>query len=639
MHEYKEIIGDVAAAYWGPPNVSLSKPGRELRFGSHGSKSVDLIKGTWFDHELNVGGGAADLIRIHEPDAKIVDRLEAFGLPKQAAQQRAERVFDYTRADGSVAYQVVRIDTKDGKTYRQRRVDQDTGEIVWGMTGVTALPYRLQDLARSTAAVFIVEGEKCADAVAGLGLVATTNHGGAGKWWPPLTEHFHGRNVVIIPDNDGPGEKHARVVADALTGTARSIRILRLPGLAKKGDVADWIAQGHSKEELTKLAKAAPLYDPLQQPEIPAEPVDPKPAQRVQLVAWSDIEEVQVRWLVQDLIPANGFAALYGKPGSYKSFVALYLAAMIATGRPAFGKDTTAGEIVYIMGEGGAGLKPRRDALMKQYGLPNDIPVHFIRAQLNLRSSDEDAQALVQAIGDAGLRPSLIVIDTLARAFAGGNENASEDVGAFIMHVGKVQAALGAAILVVHHSGKDEARGMRGHSSLLGAVDAELEVVKLSPEDSEERVGQLTVTKQKDGEDGFKLAYKMESVQLSKIDDSKQSLAVVPVDSIEDVIAEAAGRAPKMSGNQQLVFAALQRAMEDGGAHVSVPHVPSDIPVVQVGLWRHTFYAMSTLSEEARKKAFQRGSEGLAAKGTVNVWANYAWISRGYDEKGQKRHD
>jgi len=346
MQEYKEIIGDVAASYWGEPNFALSKPGRELRFGTHGSKSVDLVKGTWFDHELNVGGGAADLIRIHEPDARIVDRLEAFGLPKQAAQQRSERVFDYTRQDGSVAYQVVRIDTKDGKTYRQRRVDQDTGEIVWGMTGVTALPYRLHDLARSTAAVFIVEGEKCADAVASLGLVATTNHGGAGKWWPPLTEHFHGRNVVIIPDNDAPGEKHARVVADALTGTVRSLRILRLPGLSAKGDVADWIAQGGTKEQLTKLAKAAPLYDPLQQPEIPAEPIEPKPAQRVQLVAWADVEEVKVKWLVQDLIPANGFAALYGKPGSYKSFVALYLAAMIATGRPAFGKETERVEIV-----------------------------------------------------------------------------------------------------------------------------------------------------------------------------------------------------------------------------------------------------------------------------------------------------
>lgn len=630
MQEYKEIIGDVAAAYWGSPNLALSKPGRELRFGTHGSKSVDLVKGTWFDHELNVGGGAADLIRIHEPDARIVDRLEAFGLPKQAASQRTERVFDYTNADGSIAYQVVRIDSKDGKTYRQRRVDEH-GEIVWGMTGVTALPYRLHELARSTAAVFIVEGEKCADAVASLGLVATTNHGGAGKWWPPLVDHFRARNVVIIPDNDAPGERHARVVADALTGTARSIRILRLPGLASKGDVADWIAAGHGKDELTRLAKSAPLYDPLQQPEIPAEPVEQKPAPRVQLVAWSDVQDVQVKWLVQDLIPASGFAALYGKPGSYKSFVALYLAAMIATGRPAFGKDTTPGEIVYIMGEGGAGLKPRRDALMAQYDLPNDIPVHFIRAQLNLRSSDEDAQALVQAIGDAGLKPSLIVIDTLARAFAGGNENASEDVGAFIMHVGKVQAALGAAILVVHHSGKDEARGMRGHSSLLGAVDAELEVVKLSPEDSEERVGQLTVTKQKDGEDGFKLAYKMETVQLSKIDDSKQSLAVVPVDSIEDVIAEASRRAPKMSANQQMIFAALKRALADNGERVAVANIPADAITVPVSLWRQTFFTMSTLGEEARKKAFQRGSEGLTAKGTVNVWANYAWISNVYE--------
>lgn len=258
-----------------------------------------------------------------------------------------------------------------------------------------------------------------------------------------------------------------------------------------------------------------------------ARPVPP----RIHLIPWDDLPEIKVRWLIKDLIPAGGFSALYGKPGSYKSFVALYLAAAIATGSEAFGRETTQGDVIYIAGEGGAGLKKRRDALMRKYDLAPGTRVHFLRAQLNLRSTEDDAAALVLAIRALNLNPALVIIDTLARAFAGGNENASEDMGAFITVTGKLQEALGhPTILVVHHSGKDEARGMRGHSALLGAVDTELEVVKLTEDDAPERAGKVTVTKQKDGEDGFSLTYCLEFVQTGAVDPTEGSLVVVPGD-------------------------------------------------------------------------------------------------------------
>jgi hypothetical protein len=136
---YSEVIARVATHYWGAPNSSLSRS-TELRFGSHGSKSVDLDKATWFDHEANLGGGVADLVKREEPGASVVDRLEEFGLPKNEKPFRRETVWDYVDEAGEIRYQVVRIDDVAGKTYRQRRIDPN-GKPVWSMHGVTTLPH------------------------------------------------------------------------------------------------------------------------------------------------------------------------------------------------------------------------------------------------------------------------------------------------------------------------------------------------------------------------------------------------------------------------------------------------------------------------------------------------------------------
>ncbi|QBR40564.1 hypothetical protein EHF36_07935 [Kerstersia gyiorum] len=102
--------------------------------------------------------------------------------------------------------------------------------------------------------VYIVEGEKDADRLASLHLVATCNSGGAGKWSEKYSQHLKGRNVIILPDNDEPGREHAALVAKSLTGVAASITVLALPGLPEKGDVSDWLDAGHTVAELMDLA-------------------------------------------------------------------------------------------------------------------------------------------------------------------------------------------------------------------------------------------------------------------------------------------------------------------------------------------------------------------------------------------------
>ncbi len=159
----------------------------------------------------------------------------------------------YESADGKPLFRVLRKTSPDSgaKTFRQER--NVNGMWASGMDGVERVLYRLPALCDpelSDEVVWLVEGERDADALVSIGLVATTNPGGAGKWLPQYTATLKGRHVVILPDNDKPGEDHAKLVSEALAGAAASVRVLRLPGLPEKGDASDWIGMGGTADQL-----------------------------------------------------------------------------------------------------------------------------------------------------------------------------------------------------------------------------------------------------------------------------------------------------------------------------------------------------------------------------------------------------
>lgn len=166
--------------------------------------------------------------------------------------------YPYTDADGRLLYEVVRLEPKD---FRQRRPD-GTGGWVWNMKGVGRVLYHLPDVLAAVnngVPVFIVEGEKDAAALADLGLTATCNPAGAGKWRDLYNAHLRGADVVIIADKDEPGRRHARQVAEALDGVARRVRVVELPDRAGHTvkDAADWTSAGGTAEELHGLIEAA----------------------------------------------------------------------------------------------------------------------------------------------------------------------------------------------------------------------------------------------------------------------------------------------------------------------------------------------------------------------------------------------
>lgn len=181
---------------------------------------------------------------------KMADLFD--GPPVSRGGGRIVREYDYRDETGALLYQVVRMEPKD---FRQRAPDGRGWS--WKLEGVRRVLYRLPELiASAPRAVFVVEGEKDADALAAMGLVATTNAGGAGKWRADYSAALRGRPVFILPDNDEPGYAHAEVVSRALTPIAQSVRVVSLPGVPPKGDVSDWIAAGGTKEALLELAKA-----------------------------------------------------------------------------------------------------------------------------------------------------------------------------------------------------------------------------------------------------------------------------------------------------------------------------------------------------------------------------------------------
>jgi putative DNA primase/helicase len=174
--------------------------------------------------------------------------------------RRIAAIYDYEDTEWQLVRQVIRYEPK---TFRQRRPDGEGGWS-WNLQGVPDTVYQQPSL-REGPRCFIVEGEKDAHRfLVKLELSATTNAGGAGKWRDAHTNQLvqEGvKEVIILPDNDEPGRRHAESVARSCSQAGLTVKIVELPGLPEKGDVSDWLAAGHARGELLALVEAAPVWE------------------------------------------------------------------------------------------------------------------------------------------------------------------------------------------------------------------------------------------------------------------------------------------------------------------------------------------------------------------------------------------
>lgn len=182
---------------------------------------------------------------------------------------KPDDIYTYTCEQGARHYLYVCRFNHDGdgheKTFRQCRPD-GKGGVVWSVTGIKLVPYGLLELAKSKYC-FLVEGEKDVESLKRIGLVASCNPMGAGKWQDEFNKHFKGKKVAILPDNDEQGHSHALKVAMSLHDIATPIKIVDLPGLLNKGDVTNWLEDSHTKDELLSLARQTEEWEPESQVE------------------------------------------------------------------------------------------------------------------------------------------------------------------------------------------------------------------------------------------------------------------------------------------------------------------------------------------------------------------------------------
>ena len=640
-------------------SISINDDGKPL-FHCHGGCSQEEVFNTIKDMQL-----LPELEERPDPLANI----------KPLPQVQFDHEWEYQDENKTTVFvkQRLRIG-ESGKTYRLYKVDAD-GRRHTTLGDARIVPYNLPELLDAKSAgriIYLVEGEKAADALATLKVTATTAHTGAGSWPEAITEYFAGANVVILPDNDLPGWRYAQKAVDAILPIAKNVKVVDL-GLQGHGDDAyEFIhEQAKTREDLIELVKAThkltstdvtiperlvalKLDAPIDAtpPQQPAQPEDiakefapdpaadkptkeAKPIKTVNIESWDDIQDEPVEWLIHGVLPVKAFAALYGPPGSFKSFIALDMAEAIATGRPWMGNPIERqGAVLYLCGEGFGGFGARIKACQIHHKTPKGAPIYVIRHQLNLRSSAEDFNALMIAIvalvEKTGMEFQLMAVDTLARAFGGGNENDSDAMGSFITTMGKIQEFLNCALMVLHHSGKDLAKGLRGHSSLLGAVDTQLEILRFE----EQQKGVISLTKQKDGQDGVRYGFEMVEIEISG-----SSLGFDPVVSLAvQASDEAANQASKKSKNnagkgrnQSIEMESLRSVVKQKGIQKIIEGKLRT--AVNLADWRSEFRSKkgvtddsTTLEKKAFDKAWSRAQERLQDAGEVGIRDKLAWL-------------
>jgi hypothetical protein len=353
---------------------------------------------------------------------------------------------------------------------------------------------------------------------------------------------------------------------------------------------------------------------------------DPCPNARLIPIAWRELSSLPKRAsLISDLLDIAGMSVVYGASGCGKTFLALDLAAHIVLGWNWRERKLNQGTAIYIAAEGGLGIEERLTGFRVHHKIDvTDVPLYVIAEPMDLCRSAEDVALLTERC-DRLSPVSLIVVDTLSRVMAGGNENAPDDMGRFVANCDRLRLSTGAHVLVIHHSGKDDGRGARGHSLLKAAADTEIVIEK----DEVSGVVTATVAKQRDHRIGDLFAFRLIPVEIGTDENGEPVTSCVVEPETGSVVRTEAKRQrdPKAA---QIALRALAEAVDEQGAvPPSSNHIPTRIKVVSVSVWRQQAYlrGISTSSEErARQQAFKRASEHLIGVNRVGIWDDQVWL-------------
>lgn len=700
----EKLMPQIAEVVWGKPRAGATKT--EIRFGE--GKTVNPQNGRWWIHGEDVGGGPIKFIQhqLGLEGRDIYDWLRQHSFPTEgepaperrdepAREKPAEKnvkkeiaaTFDYVDERGGMVFQAIRFEWTEGgkrkKSFGQRRParpDDDPsivkGGWVWKNEGLQIVPYRLPELLRdiaNRATVFFVEGEKCVDLLRSKGVPATCNPMGAGKWWDELTPFFEGADIVILPDNDpqattGPDKKpkfhtdgtpvfvgleHSQRVAQEISGSARRVRQLMLPVPQDGSDVFDWITEhGGTVDKLYELVdtKAVDWQ--------PNKTLRPKLAS----VLWRDLDKPgpEHEWLIEDVLTVGEVSMIAGPSRHGKSFAAVDEGLAVARGVPWLGNATVRGGVIYIAAESGRGVKKRLRAYRAWNELKPDVDLPFILlpGQFDLYGAEDNTAALLDdaKLYDTyfketfGVPLRLIIIDTFAAATPGADENSSKDVGLALKRATAISTQTGANVQLVHHMNAGGTKP-RGWTGILANIDTVATVEKHEKRVDEDGrpIRYVTLSKNKDGEDGRTFRFVLRQVEVSLDKRGKPITSCVCVPPKEDIDPDRTEDAGfNATDNDRQFLKCISDAQRDSG-----DFPPNDLKaparikrVVQINKAKVVFKDRFAGGEEGSEdqirtrlaQRWKRAHDRMVQYGIIGSSGSWMWLT-GKPVKGMRLSD
>jgi hypothetical protein len=609
--------------------------------------SINTTKQVWNCRGCDKGGDVIDLVKHIDgsdfiaacttlnngqpPPANGKDRA-AFPTEIKVAE------FPYLDANGELLKMVERIEFRDAdgnpvlkdgkrKKFRQKRPDPDrSGQWIWNVDGVPAMPYRLPQLLEAIGGFYmvaIVEGEAKVDLLHTWNVPATCCAGGVKGWTAELAEYLRDANVVILPDNDDAGREYADAVGASLQGIAASVRVLELPSLPPKGDIIDWAKAGGTAEQLLDLIDSdAKPWVPFvagverdEQQQTEQAPNSEIRNSRLKLIAFDDIRlSTEREYLIKDVIPRTGLVVVWGRYKSGKSFWTFDAVMHIALDWRYRGRRVQQGPVVYCALEGQRGFAKRKAAFENRF-LAEDrkpVPLYLQPVSLDLvRDHKELISVIRSTLSD--VVPVVVVLDTLNRSLVGSESN-DEDMAAYIKASDAIREAFNCTVIIVHHCGIEGSRP-RGHTSLTGAADAQLAVER-------DTAGNIitTIEFMKDGVEGDKIASRLEVVEVGIDEDGEPitSCVVVPVDASALLKSETF----KLTGNLKLAYEALYEAIAELGEVIPSTVIPPGTTSVTLSAWASIWTSRnvgSAIKPDSVRTNFDRAAKTLQVRKIIGV--------------------
>lgn len=337
-------------------------------------------------------------------------------------------------------------------------------------------------------------------------------------------------------------------------------------------------------------------------------------------------EPKPIPWLIKGYIENNALSTLYGEPGAGKSFAAIDAACCIATGYDFHGNPVKIkGAVYYIMGEGHAGIGRRLFAWQKDRGCSLAQKPIFVSTASAALIDESSALSVSKSIEDISksteTTPVMVVIDTLNRNFGAGDENSTRDMTAFLHNIDTlIRQKYKCHVMIVHHSGKDAAKGARGSGALKAAMDAEYELSVTA-----DKIMTLKVTKMKDAEAPPKMSFKQKIVALPFTNDDGDQLSSLVLEKTDVEIQK-----EKPTGsNQRAALEILKELVEARQEVLRKGGYDPNQAQVKIEEWRKKCYEQikTRTGKPISKGTLHRVINELEEGGTVRQTAGFVYLN------------